>query len=246
MSSEIRAIAEYGRASRAPRPFDAALIAAVPHSDPEEDLADDAGATGPQYWARARVPRPPVTRSRTGIQVSPYRSAPDEQVGTPEMLRTLRLAAPGLIRTANEILDIEGPMPLPRLITLLARRFGVPRLDPQRRYHLARVIGPQFRIIDDFAWPTGVKPATWRGARRVGDPSERRLPDISREELQNAMEFVLGGVEALRREDLLTETATLLGYPRIPGPARPWVESALDAAVAAGRFLEADGFLGLR
>jgi hypothetical protein len=247
MPSEPRALAEYGRPARAARPFDAAMIASVPR--PEELLEEtppQPDATGPQYWARARVPRPPVTRSRTGIQVSPYRSAPEVQIGTPEMLRSLRLAAPGLIRTANEILDVEGPMPLQRLITLLARRFGVPRLDPQRRYHLARIIGPQFRLIDDFAWPTGVKPATWRGARRVGDPSERRIPDISREELQNAMEFVLGGVEALTRDDLLAETATLLGYPRIPGPARPWVESALDLAVQSGRFLEADGFLGLR
>ena len=248
MPPETRSFAD---ASRGPRLFDPAMIAAVRRSEGNaettaiEPIAEPE-VTGPQYWERARVPRPPVTRSRTGIQMSPYRFAPDEQVGPPEMLKSLRMAAPGLIRTAHEILDIEGPMPVPRLITLLVRRFGIPRLDPQRRYHVTRIVAPQFRIIDDFAWPTGSKPTTWRVARRVGDPRDRRLVDICPEELQNAMEFVLGSVEALTRDDLLTETTTLLGYPRIPVPAKPWVEAALDRAVAASRFLEADGFLGLR
>jgi hypothetical protein len=246
MPSDIRSFAD----ARAPRLFDPAMIAAVRREEVIESAPVEPAAveetTGPQYWARARVTRPPVTRSRTGIQLSPYMFASDEQVGPPEMLKSLRLAAPGLIRTAHEILDVEGPMPMPRLITLLARRFGIPRLDPQRRYHVTRVVAPQFVVVDDFAWPTGTKPSTWRGARRIGDPRDRRIVDISPEELENAMEFVLGGVEALSRDALLTETATLLGYPRIPVPAKPWVEAALDRAVASGRFLEADGFLGLR
>ncbi|WP_286277074.1 hypothetical protein [Naasia aerilata] len=228
--------------------MDAALVAAVRRlTDPPVDELDaepapepEAITTGPQYWARARVPRPPVTKSRTGITVSPYRLAPDEQVGDPELLRNLRMAAPGLVRTAGEILDIEGPMPLQRLITLLAKRFGIPRLDPQRRHHMTRVVAPQFRVIEDFAWPTGTKPATWRSARRVGDPSVRRLADISREELLNAMEFVLGGVDELSAEELLTETATLLGYPRIPGPMRGWVVDALTRGIESGRFAERD------
>ncbi|WP_210481485.1 hypothetical protein [Naasia sp. SYSU D00948] len=249
MPSDPLSAAEFGGAGRAPRSFDAAMIAAVRRAEEppaEEPPAEqEATVTGPQYWARARVPRPPTTRSRTGITVSPYIPAPEEQIGSPEILRSLRLAAPGLIRTANEILDVEGPMPLQRLITLTARRFGIPRLDPQRRYHMARVVGPQFRVLDDFAWPNGVKPATWRGARRVGDPNDRRIVDISREELQNAMEFVLGDVAELIRGELVTQAAALLGYPRIPVPARPWVDEALDAGIASGRFLLSDGAVRL-
>src|SRR4051812_8556469 len=188
MPPETRSFAD----ARAPRLFDPAMIAAVRREEvveaaPVEPAAPE-DATGPQYWARARVSRPPVTRSRTGIQLSPYLFASDEQVGPPEMLKSLRLAAPGLIRTAHEILDLEGPMPMPRLITVLARRFGIPRLDPQRRYNVTRIVAPQFVVVDDFAWPTGTKPATWRGARRIGDPRDRRIVDISPEELQNAME----------------------------------------------------------
>ncbi len=245
--------AAYGSPARAPRLLDAALLAAVRRAEeppegeptPEQEPEQDVSVTGPQYWARARVPRPPVTRSRTGITLSPYRAAPDEQIGSPDILRSLRLAAPGLIRTAGEILDVEGPMPLQRLITLTARRFGIPRLDPQRRYHMARVVGPQFRVIDDFAWPNGVKPATWRGARRVGDPGHRRIIDISREELLNAMEFVLGDGDGLSRNDLLTEAAALLGYSRIPVPARPWVEEALDRGLSSGRFEQHDSSIRL-
>jgi hypothetical protein len=247
MPSDPRPGAALGTLARAPRSLDAAMIAAVrrledvPAEEPfpgDPVLEPEPSATGPQYWERARVPRPPTTRSRTGISVGPYRLAPDEQVGSPEMLRSLRLAAPGVIRTAGEILDIEGPMPLQRLITLVARRFGIPRLDPQRRHHLTRVIGPQFRVLEDFAWPTGTKPTTWRSARRVGDPSARRITDISPEELVNAMEFVLGDAVELSRDDLLTETATLLGYPRIPAPMRPWVEEAVGRGVKSGRFIE--------
>jgi hypothetical protein len=253
MPSDPRASAVLSSRMRAPRAVDAALVAAVRRlTDPPLDEFEaepapqpEATVTGPQYWERARVPRPPVTRSRTGITVSPYRLAPDEQVGGPEMLRTLRLAAPGLVRTAGEILDIEGPMPLQRLITLVARRFGIPRLDPQRRHHMTRVVGPQFRVIEDFAWPTGTKPATWRSARRVGDPAIRRLTDISREELLNAMEFVLGGVEELSGDELLTDTATLLGYPRIPGPMRDWVVEALGRGLESRRFVERDGAIRL-
>ena len=136
-------------------------------------------------------------------------------------------------------------MPLQRLITLTARRFGIPRLDPQRRYHMTRVVGPQFRVHDDFAWPSGMKPATWRGARRVGDPNDRRITDISREELQNAVEFVLGGVEGLSRAEVLTEAATLLGYPRIPVPARQWFDDALQAGIESGRFALEGGIVRL-
>ncbi|MCU1569740.1 MAG: hypothetical protein JWR33_481 [Naasia sp.] len=216
-------------------------------ADPDLGAAaeDDPTVTGPLYWARARVQRPPSTRSRTGITLSPYRAASDEQVSSPEILRNLRMAAPGVVRTANEILDIEGPMPLQRLVTLLARRFGIPRLDPQRRHHLTRVVGPQFRLIDDFAWPNGMKPRTWRGARRVGDPNDRRITDISREELQNAMEFVLGDVEVIPRDRLLTETATLLGYARIPGPMLPWMTVALESGVESGRFVATESGLSL-
>ncbi|MCU1438494.1 MAG: hypothetical protein JWP66_1581 [Naasia sp.] len=201
--------------------------------------------TGPQAWATVRKPRPAVTRSRTGITLSAYRRAPDEQVSSPEALRSLRLAAPGIVRTAAEIVDIEGPMPLQRLITLVARRFGIPRLDPQRRFHLGRVVGPQFRVIDDFVWPSGVKPATWRGARSVGDPNERRITDISRQELQNAMEFVLGETDSLPREQLLLDAAELLGYPKIPGPMRAWIVGALAEGVVTGRFRETDGAVSL-
>ena len=197
--------------------------------------------TGPQAWATVRKARPTVTKSRTGITLSAYRRAPDEQVSSPDLLRNLRLAAPGIVRTANEIVDVEGPMPLQRLITLVARRFGIPRLDPQRRYHLTRVVSPQFRVIDEFVWPSGAKPANWRGVRSVSDPNERRLTDISRQELQNAMEFVLGDVQSLPREQLLGDAAALLGYPRIPAPTRDWVVGALAEGIVTGRFRERDG-----
>lgn len=253
MPSDPRPSAALGALARPPRAVDTALLDAVRRltQRPDEDAArepeatPEATVTGPQYWERARVPRPPSTRSRTGITVSPYRTAPDEQIGGPEMLKSLRLAAPGIVRTAGEILDIEGPMPLQRLVTLVARRFGIPRLDPQRRFHLTRVIGPQFRVIEDFAWPTGTKPTTWRTARRVGDPNLRRVTDISHEELLNAMEFVLGGVAELGREALLAETATLLGYPRLPGPARVWVVEALERGLGSRRFAERDGLVRL-
>jgi len=211
---------------------------------PDDTASDTANLTGPLYWARAHVPRPPRTKSPTGITLSPFQPAPDIQVGSPELLKNLRLAAPGLVRTANEILDVEGPMPFSRLITLLARRFGIPRLDPQRRHHMTRIVAPQFRLIDDFAWPTGMKPKTWRGARKVGDPADRRITDISREELQNAMEFVLGSTPALPREELVTESLALLGYNRIPTPARMWVDDALDAGVRSRRF--SSGETGIR
>ncbi|MEF2976665.1 hypothetical protein [Subtercola sp. YIM 133946] len=57
------------------------------------------------------------------------------------------------------------------------------------------------------------------------------------------MLFVLGQALSSGRDDLLRETASVLGYSRLTEASRRTLDGVLAAAVAAGRITDDDGRL---
>jgi len=174
--------------------------------------------------------------ARPAIALSRFTPAPDAAIASPSVLENMRMAAPAATRIAAESLDIEGPIPLARLVGIVARRFGVARLTEGRRNDLTKVLGAGFRIVDDFAWPAGVDPKTWRGARTAASTDDRPLTDVSLEEIINAMELVLRESFSMTRDELIRAAADVLGYSRISDQARTRMTKAMTRGSLADRF----------
>ena len=149
----------------------------------------------------------------------------------------MEMARPAIRRIAHEILVTEGPVPLERLLATVCRRFGYSRLGDTKRAELTDSIATQFDVVDGFVWPIGVDPETWRGARRSPSTAVRSLAEISPQEVINAMELVLRESFSITRDDLLKETAEILGYGRVSEQGRSWLGAALERALAQNRII---------
>ncbi len=94
-----------------------------------------------------------------------------------------------------------------------------------------------------FLWPAGADPAQYRVFRVNGDAEreKRKAEEIAPEEVANAAAEVLRQQIGLPREDLVTETARLLGYQRVSAPMREYFNEAVEILLATGRAEQIDG-----
>jgi very-short-patch-repair endonuclease len=138
---------------------------------------------------------------------------------------------------------------------LLARRvgafFALTRVTARVRarvlqvaLHLPAAHRPQAR--GEFIWPHGIDPQTWT-ALRVPDPARaptyRDAEHIPPEEIANAAVHVVRAQVGLAREDLLRETATLLGFARAGARVRSAVAAGLTLAQERGLLVESNGHM---
>ena len=167
--------------------------------------------------------------------VEPFVPAPTSVIASQSVLNNMVMAVPAVERISAGILDVEGPTLLPRLLTIVAKRFGYSRIGDAKKGELSRVVEAKFVVIDGFVWPPSLDPTTWEGIRRTVSTEDRAITEVSPRELGNAMEHVLRESFSMSRDDLLRETADLLGYKRLTVSATAWLSKALDAAIRDGR-----------
>lgn len=88
--------------------------------------------------------------------------------------------------------------------------------------------------VGDFVWPAGLDRTTWTGFRR--DPNaERPMEQVAPEEIGNAMVALCRASAGMTRDELFAQTVEVFGYRRRTAAQVAVLESALAAAVAAGR-----------
>ncbi|MCF6743994.1 DUF4011 domain-containing protein [Blastococcus sp. KM273128] len=137
----------------------------------------------------------------------------------------------------------EGPIHVDRLAKLTVGAFGLNRATEARKQVLLSLLPPS-AVDGDHLWPEGVDRATWTGFRRQVSSTDRPIEHVAPEEIANAMAALCRAAAGMRREELLTATATVFGYKRRAASATPVLEKALAAALDAGRLTEsADGLL---
>lgn len=186
----------------------------------------------------------PITASAPvvplSVAITDFELADDSVIGPASVLDNLELTKAAVTRVAAAILSTEGPIAVPRLVTIVARRFGVDRLSEESRTELSALVTEAFVVQNGFAWPTGLDVVTWRGVRRVVHRDHRAVTDISPAEICNAMELVIAASpeQEVDREQLPMQAASVLGYGRLGETARRWLDLTLDQAVLHGRLVE--------
>lgn len=222
---------------------------------PESDVAAEAvsAVTAPPVTGNTAAPfidpvALPLTASAPviplSVAITDFELADDSVIGPASVLDNLELTKAAVTRVAAAILTTEGPIAVPRLVTIVARRFGVDRLSEGSRTELSALVTEAFVVQNGFAWPTELDVVTWRGVRRVVHRDHRAVTDISPAEICNAMELVLAASpdHEVDREQLPMQAASVLGYGRLGETSRRWLDLTLAQAINHGRLVE-DGDL---
>lgn len=128
--------------------------------------------------------------------------------------------------TASEIVDLEGPVKLTRVVRLVAQTYGVARLAEKRRQQVVRQIDAAgIRVDSDgFAWPEGVEPTAWTTYRPNGPEIYRLVTEVSPIELRNACADVAGD---LTGDERLRAVLAVFGRTRLTTGNRAYLERAL-------------------
>lgn len=238
------AVAPQGQATPSPAP----QAAPVP---PESGVAPEgvSAATDPSVSGSTAAPfidpvALPLTASAPviplSVAITDFELADDSVIGPASVLDNLDLTKAAVTRVAAAILTTEGPIAVPRLVTIVGRRFGVDRLTEGSRTELSALVTEAFVVQNGFAWPTDLDVVTWRGVRRVVHRDHRAITDISPAEICNAMELVLAASpdHEVDREQLPMQAASVLGYGRLGETSRRWLDLTLAQAINHGRLLE--------
>jgi hypothetical protein len=176
----------------------------------------------------------------SGIVLAPFEVAADSAIANQSVLENMRMARPAIERIGAEVLATEGPIPLARLVATVARRFGYTRMGEGRRNELSDALAATFRVVDGFAWPPTLDPATWRDARRSPSSAARALAEVSPQEIANVVEMLVRESFSITRDDLLKEACDVLGYSRLTEQGRAWLTRGVDLALLEARVVAED------
>jgi hypothetical protein len=219
----------------AERPRFVSVAAASPEAVGEEAVAREAVVEDEETAPAGQLGAAP-----SGIVLAPFEVAADSVIANQSVLENMRMARPAIERIGAEVLATEGPIPLARLVATVARRFGYSRMGEGRRNELSDALGAEFRVVDGFAWPPTLDPATWRGARRSPSSAARALTEVGPHEIANVVEMLVRESFSITRDDLLKEACDVLGYSRLTEQGRAWLTRGVDLALLEARIVVED------
>jgi hypothetical protein len=211
--------------------------ASARRADPDAlEAVRDAGKAADRAAADARAEKAfPTTASTLARQLPLFEAADDSALHPQSELDNLD-SGPVIETIAASILETEGPIPVDRLVSTIARRFDYSRVGDAKRALLQQRVRSAFVIsADDFVWPPGLDATSWRGARRTSSSAVRPVTDVSPQEVANAIELLLAESLSIDSEELLRDAASVLGYARLTESARTRMESGLALALAENR-----------
>jgi hypothetical protein len=146
-------------------------------------------------------------------------------------------AEKALVQELVEILRREAPLHLQLLTQRILACFELRRASPKSvtrvKSLLHRAGG---RLIGDFVWSTAQDPQSFTALRRQGERPEqrRKAQEIPPEEAANAAQLILQQNISLPYDDLIRETAHLLGFSRMGQPLRASMAAGIDLLIKRG------------
>ena len=171
-----------------------------------------------------------------------YLEAPTTRLGGREDLE--RDQSPSvratIVDAIRAVVEIEGPIEVDRLCRQIGTRFGFDRLRAARKELIERCIpGELLRsgLGGDFVWPAGLDSESWRGFRITQTGITRPLPEISPEEIANAMKFVADG-NALAQRELFQQTLAQFNQKRLTEQTVERLRFCLDLALRTSRMMQ--------
>ena len=163
-------------------------------------------------------------------------------IGSKGQLDDLAANEPVIVAAIREVIAIEGPIEMERLLKFVARRFDLRKVNAKRLEEIGELV-PADRVttsdLGEFVWPVGIDPTTWREFR-TSDTLVRPIVAISPEELANAATVIVKEAYSIDRTDLIRAVATQFGAKSVTAPVRERISDALDWAVADGRLQAED------
>lgn len=136
----------------------------------------------------------------------------------------------GLVRgVVEQIVGFEGPIYLPRLVSLVGAEFGLRRVKGSRRTDIEeQVRAAEVTVdLDGFVWPSDVEPDSWAEFRPSGSDVPRELHEISPVETRNAARFILAEDPGLVGESLDREIMQTFGKSRRTSQLRKHLKRSL-------------------
>jgi hypothetical protein len=223
----------------------ARIVVAVDHPAsarlPDADAAQavrDAGKAADRAAADAAAEKafPTAVSTSTLARELPVFEPADDSATHPQSALDNLESVPVIRSMAADILKAEGPIPLDRLIGTIARRFDYSRVGDAKRTLLQNIVREAFTVAsDDFVWPANLDASSWRGVRRTSSSAVRPVSDVSPQEIANAIELLLAESLSIDSDELLRETASVLGYSRLTEQTRTWIERGLALALSENR-----------
>ncbi|WP_052521394.1 DUF4011 domain-containing protein [Agreia bicolorata] len=223
----------------------ARIVVAVDHPAsarlPDADAAQavrEAGKAADRAAADAAAEKafPTAVSTSTLARELPIFEPADDSAIHPQSALETADAAQLIESVAASILEAEGPIPVDRLVGAIARRFDYSRVGDAKRSLLQQTVHDAFTISSDgFVWPAALDASTWRGARRTSSSADRPVTDVSPQEISNAIELLLAESLSIDSDELLRETASVLGYSRLTEQTRTWIERGLALALSENR-----------
>lgn len=148
-----------------------------------------------------------------------------------------------------QLAEREAPIHWNVAVRRIAACWGIQRVTPAVERHLERILSQlvarqivQFR--DDFIWSPHSSELYARVPNTGQEP--RAIEEIAIEEISQAVLLNLQNALSLTEDDLITQTAHLLGYPRAGERVRRRIEIALERLGNSGVVRAMNGKLALR
>jgi hypothetical protein len=138
-----------------------------------------------------------------------------------------------IVNLARVLTQIEGPVHPDRLVSFVAKCFGLSHVRSERSSEIVRVvpINAFQRDSEGFIFPEGKTVATFTGWKRKTTGEPRDLRQISLTEMGNAMVDLCRRTHGLQREELLRQTGLAFGHKVLSSVVRDRTERALEFAL---------------
>lgn len=209
--------------------------------------------------AVSAAPTPPVPEEERGLlaaairpeepaeHTEPYRAAalPQLQVSSEALLSGAYDER--LVWSIRKILDREAPMTEGLLLRRLTQSFGITRAGTRIQEKIGKILGTMDLIRREqegtvVYWRPEQVPENYDKIRASGQGNDKReAKDVPLEEGVNALCQVLSEQVSLSGEDLIRESARLLGYTRLGTQVEALMRAALNRALNQGRVTKGQG-----
>lgn len=147
-----------------------------------------------------------------------------------------------VLKAISKVLDQEAPIREGLLIRRVSQAFGFSRAGSRIQAYLVSLLSAMDLPVTDqngerFYWRKSQNPNSYTLYRIAGtEDSKRDIRDLPCQEIANAAVAVLRSQIGLPADDLIRETARLLGYARIGTSVRPSIEAGLHYGLQKGLF----------
>ena len=193
------------------------------------------------------VPQPAPVRlaAQPDLVAAPEKESPQPPVYHAARLPLYAMDADAFLDPSNRkrvleaiatTLAQEAPIRETLLIRRVAQSFGITRAGSRIQRYLVQLLSTAtlpttLQQGERFYWPPKQDPDQYREYRVAGEEDDKRdARDLPEQEITNAAAAVLHSQVGLPEEDLIRETARLLGYTRLGTSVRP----AMEAGIAYG------------